>query len=229
MEATIIIIEKIKKLFSLASSSNVNEASIALAKAYQLLTQYNLSEKDINFENKKEEMIDTPIVEGKKIRQWKISLIIEIATMNYCQAYRNIAINAENKIEVMLINLVGTKTNVEATRVMVDYILNAIDKSSAKIKGNGNLSIESFKVGYATTIVERIKMIKATNNNSECKELVIVLDKDIQDYMNQMKLEKTVTEVNIDDIQSYCIGRKKGYDLNLNKQIIEKDTLKIEN
>jgi uncharacterized protein DUF2786 len=42
-----VVIEKIKRLRSLSSSSNINEATTAAALANNLLDQYRLSEADI--------------------------------------------------------------------------------------------------------------------------------------------------------------------------------------
>lgn len=219
-----IIIDKIRKLLALSKSPNVNEASISLAKAYDMLSKYNIDIEEVTTE--KEEMIDIAYMEQKKIRQWKMSLIIEIAHCNFCEAYRNIGFNKAGKIESMLMNLVGSKVNVEATKIMIDYVFSAIEYNTKKMIENklihGIKEAESFKVGYATTIVERVKMIKAmSNSNPDCKDLVIVMDSQIQDFMNKKKLENTIVNVTIDDIKSYVKGRKLGYSLSLEKQIQE--------
>ena len=219
------IINKIKNLLSLSNSPNMNEASIALAKAYNLLTKYNIDINTINTTEKKvKDIIDIPYLESKRIRQWKISLVIEIAKTNYCVAYRNIGLNHINKIETMLINLVGTEINVQATKIMADYIFTAIDYQTKKRVEKKELiglgSIESFKVGYATTIVERLKMLKDMSiNNPDCKELTIVQDNKVQDFMNNIKLSKSIIDVSIVDVNGYVKGRKIGYDLSLEKQI----------
>jgi len=221
MEATI---DKIKKLLALSTSNNESEASIALAKAYSLLTKHNI---DINsIHDEEEKIIDVPYMESRKIRQWKISLLIEIANTTYCQAYRNIAFDENNHIDTQLINLVGTEVNVKACTLMADYIFHAIEYQTKNLMtGKGKQVIESFKVGFATTIVERLKMMKAVNNNPDCKELVIVQDKKVSDYMNQMKLTKSIVDVSIEDINSYVQGRKKGEELSLNKQINANSTM----
>ena len=214
------IIDRIKKLFSLAESDNVNEASISLAKAQSMLTKYNIDRSKI-FNSDEDEIIDSPYMENKKIRQWKISLLIAIAKVNYCTAYRNIALTENDKIETVLLNIIGKKYNVEATKIMADYIFNAINnKVQSTMLNTGKMSIEAFKVGYAATIITRLAMIKAVENkDQDCKELVIVEDKKISDYMNNMKLKNSIIDTSIVDVNSYVVGRKAGYELSLNKQI----------
>lgn len=79
--------EKIRKLLTLASSTNnPGEADVAFTKAQILMDTYRIEMSDI--EEKKQEPyikdMDNPILFGKRIARWKMSLAVVLATYNNC-------------------------------------------------------------------------------------------------------------------------------------------------
>ncbi|MEK0195573.1 DUF2786 domain-containing protein, partial [Microcoleus anatoxicus] len=96
------IVEKIKKLLALATSSNENESTAAAEKASLLLAQYNLSLADLG-PNKQEEISESGVETTPRYVTWKMILLSGIAEANGCNAMRNSYTGS--------MFLVGTSTN----------------------------------------------------------------------------------------------------------------------
>jgi len=85
------IIEQIRRLRALATSSNEHEAAAAAAKAQELLLKYNISIFDIPDDpvHKEDIEAETVSIKGQSkgdVYRWKVSLMSDIAKYNFCQA-----------------------------------------------------------------------------------------------------------------------------------------------
>lgn len=143
------IVEKIKKLLALATSSNENESTAAAEKASLLLAQYNLSLADLG-PNHQEEIDEAGVETTSKFVTWKMILLSGIAEANCCNAMRN------NYTGSMF--LVGSSTNLIVCSHLYEYLSSAIERRAKYRKGNGRglAYLNAFRVGCATRLRQRL-------------------------------------------------------------------------
>jgi len=143
------IVDKIKKLLALATSSNENESTAAAEKASLLLAQYNLSLADLG-PNHQEEIDESRVETTSKFVTWKMILLSGIAEANGCNAMRNSYTGS--------MFLVGTSTNLTVCTHLYEYLSQAIERRANYRKGNGRglAYLNAFRVGCATRLRQRL-------------------------------------------------------------------------
>ncbi|MEG5041592.1 MULTISPECIES: DUF2786 domain-containing protein [unclassified Microcoleus] len=143
------IVERIKKLLALATSSNENESTAAAQKASLLLAQYNLSLADLG-PSHQEEIDENSVETTSKFVTWKMMLLSGIADANGCNAMRNTYTGS--------MFLVGTSTNLIVCKHLYEYLSSAIEKRANYRKGNGRglAYLNAFRVGCATRLRQRL-------------------------------------------------------------------------
>jgi hypothetical protein len=143
------IVEKIKKLLALATSSNENESTAAAAKASVLLAQYNLSLADLGH-NSQEEIGELGVETTPRYVNWKMILLSGIAEANGCNAMRNTYTGN--------MFLLGTSTNLIVCKHLYEYLSHAIERRAKYRKGSGRglAYLNAFRVGCATRLRQRL-------------------------------------------------------------------------
>jgi hypothetical protein len=216
-----VVAEKIKKLLALGGSPNEAEAAVAMAKAHDLLTKYNLSIDEVTME--KAEVVEMDYMEGGRARKWKLILIQAICKYNYCYSYRSIrkTWGTVNRSSEFTLNIVGKEHNMAATKIMVDYILDAVNSLALKQRGSGKSEIESYKIGLADILMTRLRdlSIQEQSMNCNCKDLVIVEDAAIKNFLSNKNIKSRNVGLRVKDQVSYDKGRYDGSKINLNTQI----------
>jgi hypothetical protein len=112
------IIERIAKLLALSSSPNENEASAAAAKAQELLMRYNLKQEDIVKAIDRGAIETLEIYSSSKWTFWKIFLAQDIASSNFCLAWRF--------GKRLLVS--GRKHNVVIVKVFYGYLTQTVER-----------------------------------------------------------------------------------------------------
>ena len=225
------IIDKIKKMFALAQSSNENEAAMAMAMAHELLQKYNLSMTDIEAKGEKSEL-ETDYY-AKASHPWQVTLVKAISKANYCDmfiSYSTVGFgNTGRAIREKTMVIVGKEHNVAAVKVMADYILGAIEKGSKKMYGTGKALVASYKVGFSQAVQHRLWMMRQQDMaTSECRDLVVVADKEVEDFFKKEKMGTYKAESRAHDYAGYAAGALDGRNLPLNEQIGHKaDSSKV--
>lgn len=149
MEATESVIKKIQALFNMAGrlanhdgASNEAEAQLAMAKAQELLTKYNLDMATINNAGKGEGR-EKRIVKNSAMYKWQQELWSQIASANFCwhflttqyEPYNKRVKNydgttrvEEAKRKVQRHRIVGRTSNVVAVELMGQYLCETIER-----------------------------------------------------------------------------------------------------
>lgn len=122
------IIEKIKKLLSLAKSNNENEALSSIAKARELMAKYKIEISEVKESDNetKENIIKDNfgvIHNGRQI--WKYRLSSIIADNFGCYCYVNFA---DNNIKIL-----GKETDVKVVQQLILFGISIIEKESDKL------------------------------------------------------------------------------------------------
>lgn len=119
------IIDLIRKCLALSKSSNEHEASLALAKAQELLEKYNLSMAEVSIEQNK-----TPdLIKGKISfeERWQSLLIHNIARLNFC---RTIRLSDKGTVKENTIFVLGRTPNVMVTYELASWLIPQLIKIS---------------------------------------------------------------------------------------------------
>ena len=196
------IIKKIQKCFSLASSSNENEAAVAVKKAKELLNKYNLTMVDISAFESPSEIITSKVGEDKRHAMWEQVLLAKLAVVFDCKSFVRKSRNSKPSM-----NVVGFPVDVEIFSYTYDYLVRVIDKLYRKAlkveKSKSNywdkkrtFAFKSgFSVGCCERIVERIKedRDKALQANVDSRALVLTKSKSVSTWAKENLNLKTRT------------------------------------
>jgi len=214
------VLDKIRKLLALSSSPNEAEAASALTKAHEMLKKHNLSMVDLK--DKTEDGIIS-FDFGDTGHNWRMLVINAIAQVNYCRVVRKIIsgqANLKRRSYETHILVFGKEHNVEAVKVMADYILGAIEKGAKGHYGEGKSIVASYKVGFSDAICNRLyTMHKEEQADPECKALVVTADNELNQFMKKMNLVKIKCSHRISSPNGYLAGQVDGRNLSLHNQI----------
>lgn len=164
------ISEKIKKLLSLATSSNENEAKLASEKANELLIKHNLNMSELKEESNYK---NNRVVEGRQSVEDKF-------ICNILQKHFFIQI-VKSKGGL---HFLGEETNVEIAEYMYDYLKNtfkACFKQYREETGSKVGAKQSYYMGLYKGLNEQLT-IKRQNVENETG-LVVVKDGELTKYM----------------------------------------------
>lgn len=183
------VIERIKKLLKLSTSSNEHEAALAAERAADLMRQHNIAEAQLRIAADKPAEAE-PIIERrsrwtKSEQRWRIHLAQAAAAAYDCFVFSD-TVNSGG-----LLTFYGRESATQAAVYTTEYLIAEVDritkaawaKSSEKALGlpaRGWMS--SFRLGACVTIHERcrderarrIADLKRTANSTENTALVVV-------------------------------------------------------
>src|SRR2546430_2376324 len=115
------ILTKIKKLIALSTSSNLNEAALATAKAQELLMQHNLTMRQVDTHGKQSQYCGTFVKTGSRV--WRRMLILVIARNNFCETVYD--------REIKSVNLIGEPHNQEVVIYLYEYLIGQLEPMAA--------------------------------------------------------------------------------------------------
>jgi hypothetical protein len=155
------IIDRVQKLLALATSSNVHEAAAAAAAAQTLIIRHQL-EAILTEGNRTaeapEDGRDDPLEVARKIRKWKRVLATGLADVNRCKAY---TIDMHRREQHLCI--VGYPEDRAMVRALWDWLVQRLEWLSATHgQGQPRQWHESFRIGAANAIVQRLGLVKET-------------------------------------------------------------------
>ena len=215
--------DKIRKLLALSESNNANEAAVALQRARDMLMKFNMSMSELEIKSSIEEEI---LDEGKSEHPHETILMGQIARYNLCETYRKHRYFYDYKgrrhstIKRMI---VGSDSNIASTKVMIEFVMEVMEKGAARLKGTGRIEVASYKKAFCLTLANRVAqmIVEAQKTDTpECKDLVVVTNAEVQQIMKQKNL---VEGKSIDGTIKGNIGGLKGMmdanKVNLNPQL----------
>lgn len=220
------IVDKIKKLLSLAKSGNEHEARLAAEKASELLIKYNLSLAEIE----KSQKLD--VFDGKYGKR-DYTFFKSRASMNQqyifslLQEFFFIAIvkgkalvKTEDTAKLYLCwSFIGRPINIEIAEYIHDFLSNKFDdlwRDYKKMfpKSKRKDFIIGLYSGLHTQLSERRKQTAETS-----KDLILSEETDLLKYMRQVfdnnVKEKSVKKVSVEDLATAMAGREAGQKLQI--------------
>lgn len=206
------IVEKVKKLLSLAKSSNAHEAELATVKANEILLRHN-----IDMISEKREAIYVTRVLSTKRKNPKMTAIYSILSNFVVRTVINKG-SSECCIEVS-----GTKTNVMLASYIAEFLDRELDrlwKEAKKEHGlSGTRSMNSFFYGIANGFNDKMKRSKTAMSESDQMALVVI-DSELKELTKNIYTQlKTTYSRSTTDAKASALGRIKGNDLSIHQGV----------
>lgn len=176
------LVERVKKLLSLASSPNENEAKLAMQKAQELIAKYCI---DLSDTNNVEDIIEEPYecpVKSPALQEHLPYISFTIAGIFSCTSLIKGSSFTQAILRSKQIFLVGYKTNILITKHALDSILNQLNaefKRQYKIEKSIGFST-AFWLGARDQICKRFKPESKVGKEGTG---IVLYDK-VKDYIN---------------------------------------------
>ena len=203
------VLEKIKKLWALAESSNVHEAALAAAKANELLLRHHLENLKCNDLQDEELTYQHTIFATKQQRiNAKLNVIASIARLFYVAP---IFTSSSNGIAL---TAVGAYHNLQVAEYVAHFLDRELDRLWALSSHRGITARNSFYYGVAEGFESKIKAVQQTVASS--KEL-IKLEEDLAKKVKQVfpRTRSRTTSARI-NAAAKSDGRQAGKNLSIN-------------
>ena len=235
------VMDRIKKLLALSTSSNPNEAAIAAAKAAQLMAEYELEEADLRVESGEAnqdpiDATDWDGISGKRTSQWRGYLVTGLLKAFHCHGWYETTFvyrpGARRRSGVVKFRIVGRRTNVRTANYMYLYLENELLEMSEKAWNGLSASTaslchgkhwkNSFLLGAAMEInrrlTEQVKAQEAILKDTTSKALILVRQDhtEVDKYYHSVKPKTHTMGYNSRaDAEAYEQGREEGSKVNL--------------
>lgn len=233
--------EKIQKLLNLATSDNEYEASMALAKATELMNKWNLDKETVLGQKIEKIDIEMPFYKWTTENQKLVAILSKL-----CDGYCLYATGNKKFGHFAKIVLSGRPRDLENFRYLFDFLDKKLRKESEKYKlsirvsginnkdNKNSMETKSFRIGFLRKIEEKLEASKkeffTTNKslvviNSEAKR------KEAEEYLLSIvgKVKEQKRSVTIIDKHMEA-GKKVAEEIDLNVAINgQKKVYKLEN
>lgn len=163
-DATEKVVDRIRRLLRLSTSSNPNEAAVAAALAQELMARHRIESARLlpagEAENIRDHR-DAPLEASKRLRPWKIELAGVVARANGCRIY---LLERGKESEVIL---VGRTEDAELVRVLFAELVVRVESATRSgTEGRDRAFCNAFRLGAVTTIEERLRLANAEARNA---------------------------------------------------------------
>lgn len=225
MSDTSKIADRIRKLLSLATSTNVNEAAAAAAEAARLMQMHKLTAADVTADDGSR-ITELPLGAEGFMASWKFALVTGVARSFFCEAIA-LRVGPRRKIRI-----IGKKEDAEVAVGVFNFVLKEIDRladedastrDARDIMRDGAIDIrvykENFRKGAAEGLAERLKQETERFSKSGEKALAIVNNSkdELRDYLKAKYGASNV--INKDapkttaEAEAYLRGHERGFDI----------------
>lgn len=233
------ILERIRKLMALGTSSNQAEAELAMQRAQELMQAHMVDEAELDRGNV--EKIEH-LFKKKRVEKWANYLMSIIARNNFCLGAilegSNWGFNDVNgrrnwfKKEPVYI-IYGRPLNIKVVQMMFDYLVETAERLAKEhvvgcARGERTIRRNNFLLGFVETISERLEQQRKSwldEDPTHQAALVKVSSEDERDIKKRMNEEgQRVTNQKSQyqpssDEESYEEGKKAGKAVALHRQV----------
>lgn len=158
------VIERINKLLALARDGGATEAEaeLAMAKAQEMMAEYNLSAATLEAKGGKKEDRVKQREDQNLMYTWKRELLEQVAKVNFCHVFIVEKKTAAGQKIGGGYQIIGRESNTVATRVMFNYLLATIEKLLVTEVGTSPQERysrwgHSFRIGCADRLKDRLQ------------------------------------------------------------------------
>ncbi|WP_114709076.1 DUF2786 domain-containing protein [Vibrio cholerae] len=223
------VIDKIKKLLSLAESSNPNEALLAAKRARRLMDQHSISKQDIENAGSKEFLESKSEYEYRQRNAWVIKLQNAVAELNDC-----IGVIEWCSGSVMH-KFRGFTADAVVAKMTLDYLIETCNRCCNEADVYGRSEKNQFRLGFARVIAVKVysiiaereeKFVSTTGTN-----IIPLKLNQIKNHFGELSTDKGVKsrEPTLSEMEAYMSGVMAGSKTGLDKQIDGEETAKLVN
>lgn len=217
------MIDRVKKLLSLANSDNEHEAKLAAERASKLLTEYNLTMQEVVVNRDYE---STTVVEKNRMAQedkWLMPLLRDFFFVNPIihSSYRGRDDRGRRKYAHSIV-FIGEDVNVEVASYVYEFLLKEyriLWKVYSKRTGAKRGSKDSYYHGLTWGLKAQLQRSqKAVQNETG---LVLVKDPGLEKYMNEQHpdLRSQTRKANVGDFVAASHGAEDGKNIQIRKGV----------
>ena len=221
-----LVLDRVRKLLALSSSSNVHEAASAAALAQKLIVRHRLerwldtAQSTVSDDDPIEDDLDAPLESAKRMRTWKVILATTLAEANGCVAYTH------KRGKEKAIVLVGRKADRDAVRALWTWLVKRIEWLSATHgAGQDRQWHKAFRIGVVATVGKRLTTVtrEASEELREARGAQALIRLEPGLVARQAALDRFVSQrlslkrgrgVRV-DAEAFRAGREAGADLSL--------------
>lgn len=213
------VIDRIKKLTALSTSSNAHEAAAAAAEAQRLMTEYRIAEAQLEADGQAvdetvygEDILN--LTGAKRPQNWLIRLASGCARANNC---RITIVASTHYGRKGAINLFGRKDDINATKYIYSMLVNEINRLGKEFNAHDKGATHAFKLGAAVAIVDRLIGQKHASMKQASSTALIVInkaDKAAQDHVNRI-ITGTYHMAGTSNTSAFNQGKEAGRNVNL--------------
>lgn len=213
------IIEKIKKLLSLANSCNEHEAALAAAHAQRLLSEHNLAMADIHASHKPDKADRIELEAAKTLPKWVRHLSAGVCSAFDCQAIHHPAAGK--------LTFIGVDADAQVAAYTFSYLMRTIKKlcsgfmklhaATEHSPRTRELLRQSYYLGAVSTITARLTEQKKCTPVTSCT-LVPVKNALIQQAMKELGPIRTIhARRSYINAEAYMTGQNDGRQVGIRK------------
>ena len=181
-----VILEKVRKLLALATSSNEHEATVAAAKAQELLTKYNLTEQKIGISHEYEKMELENDMPYLSLHHKYVCGIINKYFFVLCVSGVDEKVKVERTIDGRRkfrysVEIAGTPSNVEFAAYVYSFLCTMFTTQWLKYKRENGLTEkhrESYFIGLYRGVGDKLEQARVKVETE--MGLVVVKDNNIE-------------------------------------------------
>src|SRR5262245_44063943 len=176
--------ERIAKLLRLANNNpSEREAVAAMERAYALMEEHNLTMAQVDAHGSGDERVQECVDGDYRGQTWARDIWAGVARLNFCmyaympaervQRYRRTADGQIEKLprrEVDEHLIVGTQSNVASTKVMVEYLIAAVERLAREERLDGARRQHAYKLGCADRLHGRLSELRRERERASRKE-----------------------------------------------------------
>ncbi len=224
------LLEKVRKLLNLATSSNEHESVLAMNKVRELYAKYNL--ESTSLQNK---YVHSFIMTGKKRLTTPEQKIIGILVGHFfVQVIVGMTYSAQNGESERVIEIIGRKENV----LMAEYVYHFLKQQSqalmseAILKAQNSWSLayrKAYHLGILQGFDEKLSVTEKTHGESLIAKALVVFrqDRELGRYISSVhpRLTSLSSRARLGSHDAYSEGKRVGREINLNKPITSKNSV----
>jgi len=148
------IIDRVRKLLELATSSNEHEAATAATRAQELMERHQLLHADLEPEEYAVEVLDSK----GRFSRWRVILASGVANAHSCEIFTSRIVGRKGKTQTVI---VGDEADVQAASYVYRYLEREVFQHGAALVNKTRAYRESYREGMAARLHKRVVEAKA--------------------------------------------------------------------
>jgi len=175
------IVERIRKLLALATSSNQAEAEAAAGKAQALLQQYNLERAQVEHAAEAKPLYLRQVVSIGSRQRWRRTLMDVLADAHFCKALYTPGLPR--------MDLIGESHNLEVVEYLYTYLVTQLERMATAAYRQSRSALaavtwkDAFYLGAVAGLYQRLRQQQEAfaHSSEQTRALVVVKDTALQE------------------------------------------------